>query len=131
FATGARTMASDALGIWRKIYIHMHADEKYCRLSRPEASGQALFWNLIAGEQTDIIPGLFKIGEAAFAEQLGWTLDGFRAAFAEVAREGMARADWQARLVFVPNAIKYNPPANPNVVISWKKAWGRLPECAL
>jgi hypothetical protein len=109
----------------------MHADEKYRRLTPSQPCGQALWWHLLAGQQTGIIPGLFSIGESAFAEQLRWPLEGFREAFREVFREGLAKADWEARLVWVPNALKYNKPASPNVVLSWKEAWLELPECKL
>jgi len=115
----------------RKVDLRMHGDEKYRRLTPCPPCGQALWWHLLTGRHTGIIPGLSSIGEAAFAEQLGWPIRGFRQAFAEVLREGMAKADWSAKLVWVPNAIKYNPPANPNVVRSWRDAWEELPECEL
>lgn len=116
---------------YRKIDLCMHADEKYRRLSPCQPCGQALWWHLIAGEQTGIIPGLFRIGEAAFAEQLNWPIEGFRKAFREVFEEGMAKADWEARLVWIPKALKYNPPGNPNIVLSWRDSWHELPECHL
>ncbi len=115
----------------RKIDMRMHGDAKFRRLTPSPPCGQALWWNLLAGPQTDIIPGLCSIGESAFAELLGWPLKGFREAFREVFREGLAKADWESRLLWVPNAIKYNPPANPNVVKSWRSAWDELPECEL
>lgn len=126
--------------IYRRILVRMHADERVRALSRPEPSGKALWWELLAGEQTGIIPGLFKIGEAAFAEQLGWPIGadtskgiakGFREVFAEVSAQGLAKADWNARLVWLPSAIRHNPPASPNVVKHWKLAWSLLPECEL
>jgi hypothetical protein len=116
---------------YRKVHLCMYADERYRRLTPSRPCGQSLWWHLIAGEQTDIIPGLFKIGEAAFAEQLNWSLKGFRESFAECFREGLVKADWEARLVWIPNSLKYNPPHNPNVVKSWHYAWLELPECAL
>ena len=116
---------------YRKIDMRMHGDEKYRRLTPCQACGQALWWHLMAGEQTGVIPGLMKIGESAFAEQLGWSMEGFRKAFKEVNREGMVHADWQARFVWVPNSIKYNLPASANVVKSWKNPWDELPECEL
>lgn len=109
----------------------MWGDAKVMALSRPPPCGQVLWVHLLAGEQTDIIPGLFKIGEAAFAEQLGWDMEGFRKAFREVLSQRLVEADWKARVVFVPNAIRHNPPANPNVVTSWADAWDRIPECGL
>src|ERR1019366_10362236 len=84
---------------YRKIDLCIHADEKYRRLTPPNPCGQTLWWQLIAGEQTGVIPGLFKIGEAAFAEQLGWSVKAFQEAFREVFREGMVKADWKSRLV--------------------------------
>lgn len=118
-------------GIYRKVMVRMWADAKVMALSRPQPCGQVLWIHLLAGEQTDVIPGLFKIGEAAFAEQLGWSLEGMRDAFREVMSYGLAKADWKARLVFVPKAINHNPPQSINVVKSWVSAWERLPECDL
>jgi hypothetical protein len=39
----------------------------------------------------------------------------------------MAEADWQAGVVWIPNAIKCNPPQSPNVIT----AWPLIPECDL
>jgi hypothetical protein len=118
-------------GIFRRITVRMWGDAKVMALSRPPPCGQVLWVHLLTGEQTDIIPGLCKAGEAAFAEQLGWPLEGFRKAFREVEALGMAKADWDARVVWVPKAIDHNPPASPNVVKSWADAWDRIPECGL
>ena len=43
----------------------------------------------------------------------------------------MARADFDAQLVFVPNAIWHNLPDNENVIASWGKKWPDLPESPL
>lgn len=118
-------------GIYRRVTVRMWGDAKVMALSRPQPNGQTLWIHLLTGEQTDIIPGLCKIGEAAFAEQLGWAVEAFREAFAEVSRLGMAKADWTARVVWVPKAIEHNAPISPNVVTSWADAWDRVPECAL
>ena len=49
----------------------------------------------------------------------------------EVLNQGLVKADFQARLIFIPNAMKYNKPQSPNVVKSWSAHWDELPECAL
>lgn len=132
--------------IWRRFYVRTWSDRRVMALSRPTPNGQTLLTWLIAGKQTGIIPGLFEVGERAFAEMLGWPLHGgetlleglpkglpkgFREAFEEVAAQGFVKADWKAHLVYVPNALRLDPPWNPNMVLKWRKAWRALPECEL
>ena len=65
------------------------------------------------------------------AEALDWPLKDFREAFREASDKGMVKADWEARLIFIPKAIFYNVPESPNVVRGWRIAWDELPECDL
>lgn len=65
------------------------------------------------------------------AELLAWPEKGFHQAFEEVLQLGMAKANFEAPLVFLPNAIRYNPPQSPNVVTAWAPAWEDVPECEL
>ena len=116
---------------YRKIDTRMWADARFRVLSSPPPSGKYLWIALLTGPYTTNLPGLFRVGEMALAEELGWTLEGLREGFAELFREGLAKADWNARVVWIPNAIKYNPPDNPNVVKGWRDSWDEVPECAL
>jgi len=116
---------------YRKIDLRMWGDERFRKLSKPAPCGQVLWIYLLTGPDTASLPGLFRAGEAGMAEALGWSLKAFREAFAEVFAEGMAEADWTARVVWVPNAIRYNEPESPNVIRGWRTAWDELPECAL
>lgn len=116
---------------YRRIELRMWGDEKFCRLSKLVPSGQALWLFLITGPHTRHIPGLFHAGRAAMAEEIGWDLDAFDRAFEEISRQGMAKADWIARVVWLPNGLKCNPPQSPNVVRSWGKGWDLIPECDL
>jgi len=86
---------------------------------------------LLTGPQTSNIPGLFRAGEMALAEELEWSLEEFRKAFEEASSKGLVKSDWKARVVWIPNAIKYNRPENPNVVKGWRTAWDEIPECPL
>lgn len=132
--------------VWRPFYVRTWSDKRVMALSRPTPNAQTLLMWLFVGKQTGQVPGLFEIGERAFAEMLGWPLHGgealleqlpiglprgFREAFQEVSAQGWVKADWNARLVYVPSGIKTPPPANPNVVKGWRKAWRALPECSL
>ncbi len=116
---------------YRKIDVRIWADAKFRQLSGPRPSGQVLWIYLLTGPHYTCLPGLFSIGEAAMAERLGWSLSDFRRCWSEIEGLDMARADWSARVVFLPNAVRYNEPANPNVVRGWLDAFTEVPECAL
>lgn len=200
-------MSDDLRRRYSKVYRRIWNDARFRALSAPPPNGQTLFLRLLTGPELGTIPGLFSIGEAALAEALGWPLEGFRKAFAELAGEvlpesfpyvsdarisasrpapeaqsagsdaggreqgrsvrpeqsrdvttpdegyreglpggyreglpptfgegcfrGLAKADWKARLVWIPKAIQNNPPESPNVIRSWRLMWDELPECPL
>lgn len=106
-------------------------DEKFRALSPIQPSGQALWLFLITGPHTGPIPGLFRAGRAAMSEELDWEVEAFDKAFAEVFAQGMVKADFKARVMWVPNAIKHNKPESPNVVRSWAAEFDLIPECVL
>jgi hypothetical protein len=124
---------------YRTIDIRMHGDEVIASLSRPQPNARSLWDHLLYGPSTGIVPGLYRAREAQLADELEWSLEPFREAFRELStarfRLGLSgylvKADWRAGLVWVPNAVKYNEPANPNVVIHWAAPFDELPECDL
>lgn len=116
---------------YRKVSVCAWSDLKVRNLSALKPSGQAMFLMLLVGPQTTNIPGVQPVGRMAFAEILGWELEDFDEAFGEALDEGLVEADWKARLVFVPKAIKHNLPQSPNVVKSWAFTWSLVPECEL
>jgi len=113
----------------------MWNDDKFRKLSAPPPNGQTLWLRLLTGPELGVIPGLFAAREGGLADALGWPLEGFREAMAEVMGHGigeaMAKADWEAGLVWVPNAVKHNPPASLNVVRGWGAAFQELPDSPL
>lgn len=116
---------------YRKVDVRVHADKRVQRLSRPQPNGYSLWMYLLTCPFSTSIPGLFKAGESALAEDIGWELEGFRKAFREVLREGLAEYDPKARIVWLPKAPRYNSPESPNVVKGWRIPWDELPESAL
>ena len=119
------------MSLYRRVSVRMSGDTRFRKLSAPKPNAQTLWTHLIIGEYTTAIPGVVRGGEAAIAESLRWAVPSFREAFNEIYAEGMAKPDWSARLVFLPNGLKHNPPQSPKVVMSWAKAFAELPECAL
>lgn len=118
-------------GRYRKVEVRIWGDEKFRELSPIPPCGQGLFLFLITGPHTGPVPGLFRAGRAAMAEELGWELEAFDQAFQEAFRQGLVIADFKARVMWVPNAIKHNKPESPNVVKSWAAEFDLIPECDL
>lgn len=116
---------------YRKVKITMWDDPKFCELSPLPPSGQSLFIYLLTGPFTGIIPGLFKAGRAALAEELGWEQKAFDLALGEALGLGLVKADLKARIFWLPNAAKHNPPMSGNVIKSWVRPFELLPECPL
>lgn len=117
---------------YRKVEVQTWGDKKFQALSPMPPSGQGLWLYLLTGPRTSLLPGLLAAGRAAMAEELGWSQEAFDEAFAEAFDQGMVKADWKARLVWLPNALREsNKPENPNVAIAWRREFDLLPDCAL
>lgn len=123
--------APKTAGRYRKVEVRTWGDEKFRNLSPIPPCGQGLWLFLITGPHTGPIPGLFRAGRAAMAEELDWEIEAFDKAFQEAFQQGMVKADFKARVMWVPNAIKHNRPESPNVVKSWAAEFDLLPECDL
>ena len=118
-------------GRYSKVYRRMWVDEKVKKLSQPSPCGFTLWQRLLTGPELTNIPGLFPAWEGGLASALHWTLEAFRDAFAELIEQGMVEADWDAGLVWVPNAIEHNEPESIHVVESWASTIQELPDCPL
>jgi hypothetical protein len=120
-----------SLGFHRNIDVRMWGDRKFRQLSKPQPNAQTLWCYLLTGDHTGPVPGLFCVGAAALAEALEWPTEQLRERFAELTANGMAHADWGARVVYLPNAIRHNEPDNPNIVKGWFRYIEQVPECDL
>lgn len=129
--TGDRAPKPEKRARYRKIEVRMWSDEKFRTLSPLPPCGQGLWLFLLTGPQTGPIPGLFRAGRAALADELNWTTEAFDEAFEEAFRLGLVKADWKAKVVWIPNAIRCNRPESPNVIKSWRDEWDLVPECDL
>lgn len=117
---------------YRRLSTRMWNDRRVRALGHPGPHPTYLFLYLLTNPATTGVPGLFRARDIALAMDLGWDLASFREAFAALEQQGMAEADWEAGLVWLPNAVKHDPPASPNVVVSWGKiVRNDMPECRL
>jgi hypothetical protein len=142
----------------RRISADLWTDPRVRALPRPEPNARDLWIFLLTGPHQGRIPSLMRVGEATLVEFLQesegpvWTLDVFRRLFAQITGEhqvgmdcpkaspkaspkdsgnALAKADWDHRILWIPNALKYNPPATPNVVAGWAVEAERFPDCPL
>src|SRR4051812_48913232 len=126
-------------------------DHSWFRALSPTAKLVAL--HLLTGQSTTAIPGLFSAGQAQLAEQAHLPLETWLEGFQEGVPEGFGplfqqpsqeppreperkvrmKADWKARLVWLPTACRSsNRPMNPNQIKSWRGIVDEhLPKCPL
>lgn len=109
--------------IWRR--------GSFATLSKLQPSGQALFLYLMTCPEASGLPGAIVAGRLQLAEILEWLPKPFDERFAELASNGLAKADWKARLVWLPAGPRVNKPPNPNVLKSWGGPYRSLPDCPL
>ena len=107
----------------------MWRDEKFQSLTKVKPSAQSLWIYLLTGPHCTSIPGLFVMGEAALAEELGWPLAATQNTIMELERAKMLVRDAKTRLMWLPKAMIHNKPESPNVVVGWKRSWLELPKC--
>lgn len=119
------------MGFYRNVDMRMWGDERFRKLSKPQPNAQTLWVYLLTGNETGPVPGFIVAGAAGLAEALGWDVKPFRERFLELSSNGMAKADWEARFVWLPNGIRHNEPANPNIVKGWLPYLDGIPECDL
>lgn len=67
----------------------------------------------------------------ALAAEKRWTLDKYRAAFAEAVTAGFVKYDERAQVIFLPHFLKWNPPHNPNVLTGWAWQFEEIPSSPL
>ncbi len=112
---------------WRPIDTRLWHDRKFLALGD---DARLLWLYLLTSPSTISIPGVIVAGEGAMSEHLGWTVERFRTRISEIERSGVSMRH-EGRLTWLPNALRYQPPSNPNAVKSWAKAWDDVPEGAL
>jgi len=115
---------------YSKVVREMWGDKRFCALSALPPSGQSLWLYLLTGPHCTVIPGLLPgMGLGTLADRLKWPYKAIEKHWGEIADAEMAAADWAAGVIWLPNGIIHNPPANPNVVVAWRAV--PLPQCAL
>ena len=108
---------------WRPVDVRLWDDRKFLACG----DRARLLWLFLLTCPSLPIPGVIVGGDAALAELLGWASEGLREGFTELSRSGL-QVRREARIVWLPNALKYQPPTSPNTVKGWAKKWDDVPE---
>lgn len=109
-------------GVW--------ADPRFQALGKPLPNAQTLYLYLLSGPHTAQLPGLYRLGVAALAEELGWTVEDMRRIRDELTSAGLAFYDDDARVIYVPNALNVCPPT-PECLPQWAPLLRLIPESPL
>lgn len=112
---------------YRQLHCKLWNDSKFLELSD---DAKLLWFQLLTSYYSNQI-GLYKAPLAALAAEIGWKTERLSKGFRELFQKGFINYDERVSLVFIKNFIRYNPPANPNVVLSWAALLEELPESAL
>lgn len=118
-------------GVYSRVSRRTSDDARFRSLSRPKPNGQSLWLHLLTGPHNTRIPGLFSIGPMGLAERLRWSVQGTKKALAELVGADMVAFDGDALLVWLPNAVRHNPPSSPDAVLDWARTWRAMPESPL
>jgi hypothetical protein len=124
---------------YRPVDTKIRGDAKFKALSAAPPCARELWMHLLICGHDRSIPGLLSVGLGALADELSspgqrWTTDDVLRCFAEIEAQGMAIADWEARVVWLPRAIapgRNEPRSSDNVVGMGGRDWAEVPECDL
>jgi hypothetical protein len=89
------------------------------------------YFRLRTGPESSMIPGVAVTRRAAFAEALHWKPAKTNGAIEELVARNVIVADWEAPLVWIPQAALDGGPENPNQVTGWRRYWSLVPDCDL
>tara|TARA_R100001594_G_scaffold25875_1_gene50400 strand:- start:1109 stop:2425 length:1317 start_codon:yes stop_codon:yes gene_type:complete len=117
--------------LWSRVARATWSDQRFLELSGAEPNAQTLWLYLLTTPRNGFVPGLIAAGVGGFADDLGWDAVSTHQALQELEQSEMVRVSRRPPLVWLPRAIRYNQPANPNILKKWRRALDEVPECLL
>lgn len=114
-------------GRYRRVRSRLWAEAPFAGLTEGEKL-VALY--LLTGPQTTAT-GLYRLSVASAAEDLGCSMRAFQRRLDAVVRALKWQYDAVVRVLWLPEWLDENSPANPNVVRAWRSCFDEIPDCAL
>jgi len=120
---------------YRKVEMILWADKRF----RALADDTKIIWlYLLTSHRTTYCPGLVLASEVIIADDLGWFdddpatgLSRVRESLRELEGLGWVEIDAEAKVMWVPNAVRHNIPDNPNQVKGWHSTFNEIPRSPL
>lgn len=114
------------MNVMRQLSVLIWNDDKFPLLSD---DAQIVFFHLLTTPHTTAF-GLFKGGVATLAEEKRWDIERYRKALKVLLEQKMVRYDKAALLLYIPRALKYNPPTASALKL-WSEVFVGLPSSPL
>lgn len=111
---------------YKKIDVRIWNDAKFNALS---SDAQLVFLYLLTSPQTTML-GAVPVDKHTVSRILKFDDIRYGIGYKQLSEYGMLEYD-EAGIYWIKNFLKYNPPENPKVVISWSSLLDLFPECPL
>lgn len=111
---------------YKKIDVRIWNDAKFNALS---SDARLIFLFMLTAPQTTMV-GAVPIDKHTVSRILKFDEIRYGIGYKQLSEYGMLEYD-EAGIFWIKNFLKYNPPENPKVVISWSSLLDLLPECQL
>jgi len=113
---------------YRRVAPRLWRDGKFRSLNE---SARYVWLCLLTSPYHTPIPGLIVATTAELAVVHMLPESELLSALEELEQAGMIAVDMDCGLVFMPRAVRYNRPANANVVKGWSRTWDEIEACEL
>jgi len=90
-----------------------------------------IWLHLLTSPTRTHFPGLLRTTIKEIAALVDLSPRKVAAAIEEFKKLGWAEYDAEEELLYLPKALKYNPPDNEKQLIHWVRVWSSFPECSL
>lgn len=112
---------------YRAVKVTIWNDPEFFTLSD---DGQLVWFHLYTNSMTNGL-GMYHATLEGLAANKRWSLERYTKGFGEGLAKGLFEYDKTFQVIYFPNFIKHNKPANPNVLKGLLRAWDYIPESPL
>ena len=116
---------------WSSVTRTIWTDQRFLSLSGPGPNAQTMWIYLLTCPFQGPVPGLLPVGVGALSDGLGWSSADVAKCIRELSSAGLLEASERPPLIWLKNAVRHNPPDNPNQIKGWRSVFDEMPECAL